>query len=412
MIGSCTIARWLIGWLVAFKIVYCIALAMALIQWPTVEDGVNGSFRQKSSSEGRVSFESHFVSWDARSYLFLSNEGYKHGSRECAFYPLYPLLIRCVSIIFRGHAVLIGMILANLFSLLAWLLFFKIAVQHVSESAATFALVLLLSFPGSLFFQFIYTESLFLLLLMLLVHGLEDHEFWIAFVSAFLLPLTRAVGILCLFPLIWHLFFRSPPPWWKSLIVERGRWGAIARVLRPRNADSPGLNVPVRDGVNAVCLVLAPLMGWATYFLLIWKWTGNAFEGIEAQRYYGVQSIENLFEPVKFVTKLFNPTEWHAFTGSVLDRCVFILLINCLPFIWRLDKSWCIWAFFLGVVPAISGGLTSFTRFASVVFPLFIALGVLLNKPEMRWWRWLVLTIFVILHVTLVWRFVNFRWAG
>jgi hypothetical protein len=144
----------------------------------------------------------------------------------------------------------------------------------------------------------------------------------------------------------------------------------------------------------------------------MWKWTGNAFEGFEAQKHFGVQSIHNLFDPFRFVTKLFNPTEWHEYTGSLLDRCVFILLIYCFPLISKLDKSWCVWAFFLGVVPAISGGLTSFTRFASVVFPLFIALGVLLSKPGMRWWRWLVLTTFVTLHLILVWRFVNLRWAG
>ncbi len=135
--------------------------------------------------------------------------------------------------------------------------------------------------------------------------------------------------------------------------------------------------------------------------------------GLKLRRHLvGVQSIHHLFQPGRFVTLLFSPTNWHGYTGSLLDRCVFILLIGCLPFIWRLEKSWCIWAFFLGVVPAVSGGFTSFTRFASVVFPLFVALGVYLSKPGMFWWRWLVLTTFVTLHLLLVWRFVNFRWAG
>ncbi len=144
----------------------------------------------------------------------------------------------------------------------------------------------------------------------------------------------------------------------------------------------------------------------------MWKWTGDALEGIEAQKQFGVQSIHNLFDPIRFVKLLLNPTDWHAFTGSLLDRCAFILLIYCFPLIWKLDKSWCIWAFSLGAVPAASGGFTSFTRFASVEFPLFIALGVFLTKAGMRWWRWLVLVTFVTLHLILVWRFVNFRWAG
>jgi hypothetical protein len=206
---------------------------------------------------------------------------------------------------------------------------------------------------------------------------------------------------------------RSPPIWWLRLASQQTWPGRIAQFFKPRGSDSPALNSPGWSGTNAVCLILAPFLGWATYFLLMWHWTGNAFEGFEAQKQFGgVQSIHHLFEPVRFVTQLFNPTTWHEYTGSTLDRCVFILLINCFPLIWKLDKAWCAWAFFLGVVPAMIGGFSSYTRYSSVVFPLFIALAVFLSKPGMRWLRWPVLATFVILHLILVWRYVNFKWAG
>jgi hypothetical protein len=70
------------------------------------------------------------------------------------------------------------------------------------------------------------------------------------------------------------------------------------------------------------------------------------------------------------------------------------------------------WAWVLGVMPAMSGTFTSFTRFASCAFPMFIALGVVLGKPEWRWIRYAVLAVFALLHAVLVRRFVNFRWAG
>jgi hypothetical protein len=363
-------------------------------------------------ADGYLNFGRHFTSWDAEHYLFLSREGYKKGMGACAFYPLYPLLIRWVSAGTGGHDVLTGMVLANLFSLAAFLLFFRMVARRYAEKVAMLALALLLSFPGSLFFQFIYTESLFFLLLMLFCFAVERQHRPLALVTGFLLPLTRAVGIFCVFPLMWLVFFRAPPAWWGRLAERPGLAGRIARFVGPRVGDSPVLSSPRWSGAGAVWLVLAPLLGWAAYFLLMQKWTGNAFEGIEAQKQFHAQSIHNLFDPVLFVTKLFNPTEWHAFRGSVLDRCVFILLIYCFPLIWKLDKNWCLWAFFLGVVPAVSGGFTSYTRFASVVFPLFVALAVFLSKPGMRWLRWLVLAVFVTLHLILVWRFVNYRWAG
>jgi hypothetical protein len=80
--------------------------------------------------------------------------------------------------------------------------------------------------------------------------------------------------------------------------------------------------------------------------------------------------------------------------------------------LWRLDKGLLVWAYVLGILPATSGTFTSFTRFASCAFPMFIALGVVLSRREWRWWRYGLLVVFMVLHVTLVWRYVNFRWAG
>jgi hypothetical protein len=142
------------------------------------------------------------------------------------------------------------------------------------------------------------------------------------------------------------------------------------------------------------------------------EWTGNPFEGFEAQKHWGVQSMGNLINLPKFIIGFFNPTTWHQFIGSVLDRCVFIFVLWWLPLIWRLDKVWFAWAVVLGVVPAISGTFCSYTRFASMVFPLFIAMAVFLGQPERKLPRLLALTVFAALHVILLWRFVTYRWAG
>jgi hypothetical protein len=160
-------------------------------------------------------------------------------------------------------------------------------------------------------------------------------------------------------------------------------------------------------------LAAAPVLGYALYFGLMWHWTGNPWEGFQAQRFWNhVHSIGNLFDPVKFIVGFFSPWTWHGFRGSVLDRCMFMVLLYCLPMIWKLDKGWFIWALVLGVVPAMTGTFTSFTRFASVVFPMFVALAVVTSRERLRWPRYGLLVAFGVLHVVLVWRFVNFRWAG
>lgn len=147
---------------------------------------------------------------------------------------------------------------------------------------------------------------------------------------------------------------------------------------------------------------------------MMYYWTGNPFEGFEAQKHWAVHSISNLWNVPKFVACLFWPTEWYEFVGSLLDRCVFIMLLYCLPVIWGLDKrrGLVVWTYVLGVMPAMSGTFTSYTRYASCVFPMFIALGAFLGRADWRWLRWAVVAIFAALHLVLVWRFVNFSWAG
>jgi len=59
----------------------------------------------------------------------------------------------------------------------------------------------------------------------------------------------------------------------------------------------------------------------------------------------------------------------------------------------------------------MSGMFTSFVRFEAV-FPLFLALGASLGKPGRGWALASALGISLALHVWLLWRFVNFDWAG
>jgi hypothetical protein len=386
-----------------------------MLLWPvSQETEIFHSKRQHWTAAGQLSFDSHFTSWDAEHYLQLSERGYEAESPACAFYPLWPLLVRYSSILTGGSHVVAGMVLSNLISLAGLALFGRMVAKRLGESTARLAVAFLVLFPGALFFQFIYSESLFFFLLMLLWFGLEENRFRLAMVSAALLPLTRAVGILCLLPILLHLMIQSPPAWFVRW-TGRSRWGGwIARLF-----DWEGNRVPSADTGLAsrsiaapYWLLAAPLWGWTQYFLLMWNWTGNPFQGFEAQKHWGVQSMGNLIDLPKFVLGFFNSTTWHEFIGSVLDRCVFVFVLWWLPLIWRLDKVWFVWAVVLGIVPAISGTFCSYTRFASVVFPLFIAMAVFLGQPERKLPRLMVLAVFAVLHLTLLWRFVTYRWAG
>ena len=456
-----SVARWqTLKWMFrafGLKTVYLLLIFGSLILWQGPDPNKFHAVNARWPRSGEPVFASHFATWDAAHYLSLSEVGYHRGVPSCAFYPLWPLLVRWSAPLFGGSHVVAGMVLSNVCSLLAWLLFYQMTRARWGPRAAGWALVFLMVFPGSLFFQFNYTESLFLLLVLGLWWGLERRRYDVAWVCAGLLPLTRAVGLFAVLPIGWHALRVASPGWWRRWVSPWRRGDAAQpsnnqrgwRMENGRSSAPPpsekssqqttkrgegtaegesGVGLagasPYRAGafgpqpsafglrVRPWWLLAAPLLGWGIYLALMWYWTGNPFEGFAAQKSWGVHSIGNLVNVPKFVIGFFTPTAWHEFTGSLLDRCLFLVLLWCLPVLWRLDKGLLVWTYVLGILPAMSGTFTSYTRFASCVFPVFIALGVFLERREWRWLRYGLLAVFLLLHIVLVWRFVNFRWAG
>jgi hypothetical protein len=406
-----------LGFLIIYKLTYLLLLVSAILLFPLSRSSdIFRSKRQAWTADGYLTFESHFTAWDSEHYLHISERGYEADSGVCAFYPLWPILVRWFSPLVGGNNVLGGMILANLVSLFSFLLFFRFVQEQLGDSIAWLSLVLLLAFPGSLFFHFNYTEGMFLLLLILLCRSLLRGNIGLALLAGFLLPLTRALGVFSVAPILLHVTLHNDKIRnWLSTSAIKSKWALRALLWfpgnEPANDKADGKRVRSRP-VATYWVALAPIYGWILYILLMWRWTGNPFEGFAAQKNWGVQSIGNLFDLPKFLVGFLSPTAWHEFNGSVLDRTIFIICVMAFPTIWRLDKTWFLWAVVLAVVPAVSGTFVSFTRFASVAFPVFIAIATVLVRLERQVLRYAAIGVFGILQFVLVWRFLNYSWAG
>ena len=98
------------------------------------------------------------ATWDSAHYLRLSLDGYQKDSPSCAFYPYWPASVRAVCRLGFTDPLGASLLLANLFSAAALCIFYTLAVKQAGERSGERSLVLLLSFPGALFFSFPYTE--------------------------------------------------------------------------------------------------------------------------------------------------------------------------------------------------------------------------------------------------------------
>ncbi len=316
------------------------------------------------------------VPWDAGLYLKISQTGYEPNSPLCAFYPLWPALNSFHWFVWPEQQALASFLLANALSLMMIRLLYLVALRKLEPGCARKTLILFLAFPGALFFSFPYTESLFLGLVLVFFWKLEEQHYPWAGAAAFLLPLTKAIGIFILFPLAWHIYEnKKPPKYW--------------------------------------LLLFAPWAGYLTYFLVMQGFTGNAFSGFEAQQaFIGKPSVGRIFMPWEFWLALKNIQSFGGMQEGGLDRGLFVLFLAVLPLVYRLDRAWFWYALPTGLVPAMSCGFMSYRRFIMMCFPVFIALGSTLSRPGRKWLFWYYILLLWGVQLWSVVQFVNVGWAG
>ena len=383
----------LLLWLLSYK---ALVLAIALLYGFLPETFDLDRYKTNFHRHEQPGFNARFSTWDAEHYLSLSENGYHPGLPSAAFYPLWPGLVRITGSMMGGHFLLASLLLANAFSLVAWMLFHRLISEIKGAKVANFALALLLAYPGSLFYQFPYSEALFLLLIILFFMGLGRANYWLVALTGFLLPLTRATGIFCLIVLVLHLWERINEQSTDAIDRFTGDWFNALLKQKP-----------------ALLTCGAPILGYASYFSVMWFMTGNPFEGFEAQQYYiNKPSIANIFDLPGFIAAFFDVGWFHDTKDSPIDRAMFILFIFCLPYLWRWNKAYFLYAIGSGLVPAMSNWFFSYTRLLVLCFPLFVVLADNLKERKNRFYFWLVMAVFATIQISFVVRHVNFRWAG
>ncbi|MEE2776698.1 MAG: hypothetical protein VYE73_08035 [Acidobacteriota bacterium] len=320
---------------------------------------------------------SSLETWHAQHYLYLAAEGYGQPRPPIAYFPLFPWLIRWISlapgISFLGAALLVS----NLSSLAAVILLFALLRRaHPGTEWAT--LVLLLAFPGALFFQLPYTEGLFLLLIVAAFWGFELERYELVAAAGFLAALTRPVGVALCLVIACDLY-------------DRWRWD---RRL---------------DGIEVVSMA-APLAGFTFYLINMRIVSGDALAGLA--RLPGLVDPGGLVRIPQFFARLFDMRAIHDFEYSLLDRLAFLLVLATLFPVWRLDRRFFWFCLPIVLIAPLAGSFTSFTRYAAVLFPIFVVLGGIFTAGERRIWLATTASIFLAIQVVLLVRHATFHWAG
>jgi hypothetical protein len=259
-----------------------------------------------------------------------------------AFFPLYPVAIRAVSIV-TGlsalvSAVLVAFVGGLVAALLLWLLVRRICDQRVADRAV----LLFCFFPGSVVLSMAYSESLMLPVAMLCLLALLDRRWVSAGVSGALATASRpnalAVCACCLYQAV-------------KAVREDRDWRALLAPL------------------------LAPA-GFIGFMLFLWARTGDPSVWFRVQREGWHERFDGglrTFQEVLIVARDPQGTS-HTMTLQVLGL---LFTVVALYLLWRWRPPAVVTIYTMGVLVLCLGSWTlgARPRFVFTAFPLIVAVA-------------------------------------
>jgi hypothetical protein len=138
--------------------------------------------------------------WDGGWYQQIATEGYADRNAT-AFFPLYPVLIGSVSRLVHIPVDVAGVLTSNALFLTALFLLHRLVRGTYDRNVADRSVWLLALCPVSFFFSAVYTESLFLALMVASVVAAREGRWTLAAIALLLTSLTRSAGVLVAVPL-------------------------------------------------------------------------------------------------------------------------------------------------------------------------------------------------------------------
>jgi hypothetical protein len=194
------------------------------------------------------------ANWDGQWYKSIALDGYPTRlpevggqvvQNEWAFYPLFPTLTRAVMQLIGARFEVAAGLLSLLCGAIAMILLYRLMRQRMSTFASAATIAALCSFPTAPVLQVAYSESLTLLLLVLVLTMLQSRRYGLFAGLVLVLSLARPIALPLLLVTALH---------WVA------RWRNNDLPLSPRSRVTALLTVVV----TAASATLWPLIAWAS----------------------------------------------------------------------------------------------------------------------------------------------------
>ena len=299
-----------------------------------------------------------FANFDGVHYLTIARSGYAAQFTQ-VFFPLYPLLLSVFQkILYFINPLAISLIVTNLFFLAGLYLFNQLLRIDYKPKEISWMVLFLLLFPTSFYFAGLYTESLFLILILLCFYLARRKMWLLAAITAGLASSARLVGI-----------FLLPALFWEYLQDKSNVRGQLLNVLK-----SPILYIAPL-GLISYMIYLQINFGDALYF-----WHAQPIFGASREGSNIILLPQVLWRYFKILTK--NPVDLSSFWIPLteLTSTIFAVILLILGHYQKIRLSYLIFSWLAILTPTLTGTFSSMPRYILVAFPIFISLGLIKSK--------------------------------
>jgi len=338
--------------------------------------------------------------WDGVWFIRIAADGYRAHARSEAFFPLYALLVRAAALLTGHYYVVAGLVVSLVCYAGAMVVLFKLARELLGPRVALWSVVFISVFPTALFFQAVYSESLFLLLTLLSFWWARRGRWALASLAGLLAVLTRSSGVVLLLPLA--------VIWW-----EQRRGSAVRLPGGPAAGSAAHGRRPRASSLAWLLLVPA---GLVLYMAYLWGAFGDPLLFGSVQAYWGRQLTLPTTAIWRGAVTAVSGVRWLAAHGvgpilgtrlpsgglngdviaNLLEFTGFAAALAMLVACWRkLPAAYTLYALAALLFPLLysttARPLYSLPRFIIVVFPLFMGAAAVLASH--RAWRWVVVAV-------------------
>jgi Gpi18-like mannosyltransferase len=299
-----------------------------------------------------------WANFDGEHYLSIAKIGYL--PLQYFFFPVYPLLIRIVASIFSeslfGYLVS-GLLVSHVSFFIALIGLRKLLFLDYKLKTINFIFLCVLLFPTSFYFVGVYTESLFLCLVIWTFYFARTGRWWIVCLLGILATATRLIGIVLIPALLFEWFAQYK--------------GKLSR----------------QSTLSIVYLGLVSL-GLLSYMYYLHKSTGDPLYFVHNVNIFGDQRSNHLiFLPQVFYRYIFKVVPHLTFSyfpvvfTSVLEFFIGVLFFLLSIFsIRKLRPSYTIYLVGGYLIPSLAGSFSSMPRYVLVLFPGFIVMGSIIER--------------------------------